>query len=186
MRLGPNQVRLIAPFLPTLVGRTLRFVGRRNTIDLQETALVVEGDLLLFPCLGLERLFGRALSARTAVTVPYSRLAAVRYRPRRILRLAILALVAGFLALTLQAPWDDPSGMEWAADALILVPAAILAALVWWGIRPTYVIRFRTKDGRRTRLQFAIRSWAVRRQFDAALAGYREAARAYARAEGGR
>jgi hypothetical protein len=176
----------MAPFFPTLVGRTLRFVGRRNTVQLQETALVVEGDLLLFPCLGLERLFGRALSARTTVTVPYSRLLTVRYRRRRILRLTILAGLLGFLALTLGDPWDDRTGMEWVAGGLLLVPVVLLAAVVWWGIRPAYAVRFRAKDGRRTRLHFAIRSRALRAAFDAALAGYREAARAYARAGGGR
>jgi hypothetical protein len=176
---------MIAPFWPTLIGRTLRFMGRRNTIQLQETALVAEGDLLLFPCLGLERLFGRALSARTTVTVPYSRLLAVRFRRRWVLRLTILALLAAFLAVTLQPPWDDPTGMEWVADALIVVPVALLALVVWWGIRPSYTIRFRTKDGWRTRLQFAIRSRAVRAEFDAALTGYRKAARIHARAGGG-
>jgi hypothetical protein len=184
MRLGPRQVRMIAPFWPTLIGRTLRFMGRRNTIQLQETALVAEGDLLLFPCLGLERLFGKALSARTTVTVPYSRLIAVRYRRRRVLRLIIVGLLAAVVALTVDAPWDDPTGFEWVPDALILVPVAVLAALVWWGIRPAYVLRFRTKDGWRTRLQFAIRSRALRAEFDAALAGYREVARTYTRSEG--
>ena len=179
-------MRLSTPFWPALTGRTLRFTGRRNSVHLQETALVAEGEMLLFRCLGLERLFGRALSARTTVTVPYSRLVAVRYRAGWGLRLSILAGLAVFLALTLGAPWDDPTGMEWVADALILVPVAILGVFVWRGIRPAYAVRFRAKDGRRTRLHFTVRSRAVRRQFDAALAEYRRAARTYAPAGGGR
>ena len=188
MRLGPRQVRLITPFWPTLTGRTLRFTGRRNSIDLQETALVAEGDLLLFPCLGLERLFGRVLSARTTVTVPYSRLLAVRYRPRRVLRLVLLAGLAAVMFLNFQLPRMPAA--EWTSldavgDALLAVPFVALGAVVWWGIRPAYAVRFRARGGRRTRLHFAVRSRAVRAQFDAALAEYRRAARAHAPAGGG-
>jgi hypothetical protein len=92
--------------------------------------------------------------------------------------------MVAFLAVTLEPPWDDPTGMEWVADVLILLPVGLVAALVWWGIRPAYRIRFLTKDGWRTRLLFAIRSRKLRSEFDAALAGYREAARTYARTEG--
>lgn len=189
MKLGPRQVRLVTPFWPTLFGRTLRFTGRRNTVQLQETALVAEGELLLFPCLGLERLFGRALSAWSTVTVPYSRIVAVRYRPRRVLRVGILVLLLALSAATLQLLRVDPAEWTWldaAADALILVPFVALACIVWWRVPPTYTVRFRAKDGKRTRFHFTVRSRAARRQFDDALAQYRQASQAFARVGAGR
>jgi hypothetical protein len=183
MKLDPKQVRLITPFWPSLLGRTLQFTGRRNTIHLQETALVAEGEILLFHCLGLERLFGRAMSSWSTVTVPYSRIVSVRYRSKLVLRLVLLAALFALLAVTLQLPRINPSDWTWleaAADAIILVPVVALACLVCWAISPSHTVRFRLKDGKRRRFHFAVRSKAARRQFDDALTQFRQAARTYA------
>jgi hypothetical protein len=184
MKLGPKQVRFVRPFWPALFGRTLRFAGRRNTIHLQETALVVEGEILRFHYLGLERLIARALSEWTMVTLPYSRIASVRYRSHLGLRLAILLAAAALSTLAMRLPWT-PSG-EWTsldmvADALVAVPVVVLAGLIWWGIRSSYALVFRSKDGARIRLCFVIRSKAQRLAFDTVLGSYREASRVYTR-----
>jgi len=189
MKLGPRQVRLITPFWPSPFGRTVRFTGRRNTVDLQETALVAEGEILLFQCFGLERLFGRALSAWSTVTVPYSRIVSVRYRRTVVLRLVILAMLAALLAVGLQLPRMKAS--EWTsldvmADAIIFVPVVIVGCIVWWRIRPSYTFKFRLKDGKRRKFHFAIRSRVVKREFDDALMQYRQAAKTYAPTEAAR
>jgi hypothetical protein len=183
MKLDPKQVRLITPFWPVLFGRTLLFTGRRNTIHLQETALVAEGEVLLFHCLGLERLFGRAMSSWSTVTVPYSRIVSIRHRSKLLVRLIILTLLFALPALTMQLPRMNPSDWNWfdaAADLIILAPVVLLACLVWWGIPAAHTLRFRSKDGKLRRFHFAVRSRAARRQFDEAMTQYRQAARTHA------
>jgi hypothetical protein len=184
MKLGPKQVRFVRPFWPALFGRTLRFAGRRNTIHLQETALVVEGEILRFHYLGLERLIGRALSEWTMVTMPYSRIESVQYRKRIGLRIAIVVIAAALSVLAMRLPWTPRA--EWTtldaiADTLVLVPVVVLAAMVWWLIRASYLLVFRSKDGTRVRLSFRVRSKAQRLAFDTALQSYREASRAHMR-----
>ena len=103
MRLDPRKVRFVAPmFHVGVFGGAVRFVGRENTVHLQETALVAEGNLLKVGLLGLEILFRRALAEWSAVTVPYSRITAARYVRFPLLR--VIALVV--LALCL----GDPAG----------------------------------------------------------------------------
>jgi hypothetical protein len=184
MKLGPKQVRFVRPFWPTLFGRTLRFAGRRNTIHLQETALVVEGEILRFHYLGLERLIGRALSEWTMVTIPYSRIESVQYRKQIVLRIAIVVIAAALAILGMRLPWTPRA--EWAAmdavaDGLLLIPVVVLAGLIWWLIRASYLLVFRSKDGTRIRLCFRVRSKAQRLAFDAAVRSYREASRAHTR-----
>jgi hypothetical protein len=186
MKLGRKQVRFVRPFWPTLFGRTLRFAGRRNTIHLQETALVVEGEIFRFHYLGLERLFGRALSEWTMVTIPYSRIASAQYRKHLGLRIGIVLIGAALATLGMQTPWTPRA--EWTtwhavADTLLLVPVVVLAGLIWWLIRASYILVFRSKDGTRIRLSFRIRSKAQRLAFETALQSYREASRGYARTE---
>jgi hypothetical protein len=184
MKLGPKQVRFVRPFWPALFGRTLRFAGRRNTIHLQETALIVEGEILRFHYLGLERLFGRALSEWTMVTVPYSRIASVRYRKLIGLRVAIVLAATMLAILAMRLPWtprEEWTTLDAVADTLVLIPVVVLAGLVWWLIRASYLFVFRSKDGTRIRLGFRIRSKAQRLAFDTALQSYREASRAHTR-----
>jgi hypothetical protein len=186
VKLGPKQVRFVRPFWPALFGRTLRFAGRRNTIHLQETALVVEGEILRFHYLGLERLFARALSEWTMVTIPYSRIESVQYRKRVALRIAIVVIAAALAILGMRLPWTTPDKwtmLDAIADALLLVPVVVLAGLIWWLIRASYLLVFRSKDGTRIRLSFRVRSKAQRLAFDTALQSYREASRAHTRAE---
>jgi len=184
VKLGPKQVRFVRPFWPALFGRTLRFAGRRNTIHLQETALVVEGEILRFHYLGLERLFARALSEWTMVTIPYSRIESAQYRKHVALRMVIVVIAAVLAILAMRLPWTpraDWTALDAIADALLLVPVVVLAGLIWWMIRASYLLVFRSKEGRRIRLSFRVRSRAQRLAFDTALQSYREASRAHMR-----
>ena len=181
MKLDPKQVRLLTPFLPGVFRRRLRFTGRRNAVHLQETALVVEGDLMRFHYLGLERLFAGVISEWTTVTVPYSRITRVRFRRNLLVRLALLVPVLGLAALMAvgivnSAPSEGEILLSLGALAL---PVLGLWFLVWRGLGPTHLVEFRAKDGTPTAITFRVRSKALRKEFDAALARYRDAARRY-------
>lgn len=186
MKLTPKQVRYIYPFLPGVFNRVLRFSGRRNTLQLQETALVMEGELVRFGYIGLERLIARALSEWSTITVPYGRIVRFRFLRRRILRSLI---VLGFLLVllfcvfvALSAP--NPS-ME---ETFFLLPVAALLALLAWVIvrafAPCHALVYRTKDGKTSRVTFRIKNRKTREEFVALLAEYRSSAKSPAAKRG--
>lgn len=181
MKLDPKQVRLLTPFLPGLTRRRLRFVGPRNAVQLQETALVIEGDLLRFHYLGFERLFAGAVSEWTTVTIPYSRITRVRYRRKLVLRLAILLPVLGLAGLIATGILTGaPSAVEVVtALAALALPVGVLVWLVWKGLGPTYMIQFRAKNGTLTEITLRVKSRALRAEFGDALDRYRDAARRF-------
>jgi hypothetical protein len=187
MKLTARQVRFIFPFWSGLSRRRLRFGGKRNTIHLQETALVVEGEVFRFHYLGLERFFYRVFTEWTTVTMPYSRITAVRCRRKLVLPLLVLssfALVA--LIVIAGALWSPrPDAGEKAAGFLVVAGAVSAGLAAWsrWGFAPTHTVTFRARDGKLTRFVFRIRSTGVRKEFDAVLAKYRDAARAFGPAE---
>lgn len=176
MRLDARQVQFTTSFLPTWRTRTLRLGGRRGSMDLQEPALVIEGELLRFRLLGIEWLFRRALSEWTTVTVPYSRIVGVRktwvWLVRALLVLGIL-VIAVFVAGSFRAsPWTDGTT---AAVAILLAVAVVLAyALV--RVRPRTTIVYRTKVGRRTQVTILVRKREARQAFLELLAAHRAAA----------
>jgi hypothetical protein len=185
MKLTPKQVRYIYPFLPGIVTRALRFTGRRNTLHLQETALVMEGELIRFGYIGFERLIPRALAEWTTVTVPYGRIVRVRYQRRTLLRVLIaLALVFGFVlfaVLTIQ-------GVGF-MELVMLVPTlallVVLAVFLFRAFPRCYKLVFRTRDGKVARVSFRVKRPADRNAFAARLAEYRTAAAAFAAGRGG-
>jgi hypothetical protein len=183
MRLDPRKVRFVAPFFHVgMFGGAVRFVGRENTVHLQETALVAEGNLLKVGLLGLELLFRRALAEWSAVTVPYSRITAVRYvrfPALRVIALAVLAVcvvVPGVVSL-----FNPIGGLAVAIGALA---PALLGVYVAVRVSARYVIRFRARDGRQTKLMFRITSASLRAEFDRRLRENREAAARYADPDG--
>jgi hypothetical protein len=187
--LDPKQVRFVAPFLSGLMPGRLAFYGNRNAVHLQETALVVEGELLRFHFLGLERFFARALSEWTTVTVPYGRIVRVKYRSKIVVRVLLVlpAVLFGLLAVVAvkdMKPADLTGPITLLVGCLLLI--GLILYLVLRRLVPTYTITFRSKDGKKRAFSFAVRSKAARREFDAALAAYRDAARAHAGKGGGR
>src|SRR5215204_507603 len=110
MRLDPRKVRFVAPlFHVGMFGGAVRFVGKENTVHLQETALVAEGNLLKVGLLGLELLFRRALAEWSTITVPYSRITAVRYVRFPALRVVALVVLAACLAVPVLASLSEPA-----------------------------------------------------------------------------
>ena len=160
MKLDPKQVQFRTPILSAFSRSTVPFARKRSTIHLQETAMVLEGDLLQFQYLGIERFFARAVSEYSTVTVPYSRLMKVKYRRKWVYR-GLVLLIAGFLTLLTALIW--------------LVTYLILRL-----IPPVYSVVYRNPDGAKRRFSFRIKSRAVRKEFDAALAKYRESAGRFA------
>src|SRR5262245_36202943 len=101
MRLDSRQFRFVVPFVSYPRRKVVRFGGRRGSIQIQETALVVEGELLRFTfIIGLEWLFRRALSEWTTVTVPYSRIDSVRLSRLWPLRVFTFLFTVIWIALT--------------------------------------------------------------------------------------
>jgi hypothetical protein len=182
MKLDDRQVSFVVPFWPAWRTRTLRFGSRRGSLHLQETALVVEGELLRFSFIGLEWLFRRALSEWTTVTVPYSRLLAVRRAPTGAIRLLLFLALAATWATAIALFQSHPTAgalTSMLTDVLTVVLTVVpTVVLVYSALRlkPTVKVLFRAKDGRRVRLAFVIRRRPTRQAFLDALAGHRAAA----------
>jgi hypothetical protein len=184
VKLDPRSVKLLSPFWPAVVRRPLRFSGKRNSVNLQETALVVEGELLRFYLLGIERFVAGAISEWTTVTIPYSRILRVKCSRWSFpvgLFLAIgLALVGWVEYEALSAAAKTPDATTWAVAAAPLLAVGGFGFLTWRLIRPVHTVVFRSKDGVRVLFQFRIGSREARRGFDATLARYQAAAAAHA------
>jgi hypothetical protein len=154
--------------------RTLRLSGRQGSVDLQEPALVIEGNLLRFGLFGIEWLFRRALSEWTTVTVPYSRIIAVR-RSRAWLVRVLMALVAVLGWALIAFSFALAPNL----DALTVVSGVILTVLcgyIIFRLRPKITVVFRTKAERKIRISFLMRKRATRLTFLDALAAHRAAA----------
>ena len=181
MRLDPKKVRFVAPFTTLGVfGDTVRFVDGPKTVQLQETALVVEGNVLKVGLLGAEALFRAALAEWSSVTVPYARIARVKYSRfplgRQIALLVCLAGPAVVVAGILSVGWSEAFTLA-AVGAVLVVPAVYAFAR----IPPRFMIDFQARGGRRTRIMLQITDRRLRAEFAARLAEYREAAAKYAR-----
>lgn len=171
MRLDGRNVRFVTPFI-LIEGRRKKYIRlgrRRGNLHLQETALVVEGELLRFHYFGIELFFRRALSEWTTVTVPYSRIEA--RRPSRwkaiALALAVVAWVAflGFVA--------EDAG-DWAGGGMCGLAWFLPVLYLLWRGRVRHTVTFRGKDGKQRVLMFKVRPKAVRQQFLATLEAHRK------------
>lgn len=184
MRLNPKQVRFVSPVLPRGADRGgLRFVGKESNIQLVETALVVEGNLLKVSLLGLEVLFRRVMSEWSAVTIPYSRITHARQRNWPVLRL--LALLLMLLSVTVCVGWVVFDFHRITMGIVVWLVLAFLGGYVTARLPGRYVIRFRDKAGRLRGVKFRIKSKQVRREFDRRLQEYRAAVRASAAGRAG-
>jgi hypothetical protein len=173
MRLDHRHVRFITPFLLWPGTLMVRLGGRLGGVQLQETALVVEGELMRFNAiLGIEWAFRRVLSEWTTVTVPYARIDSARLTSLWPLRAATLLVVAGTAALAAWI-WDAPY------LPAVLIPGVVLILLLLYvnvRVKPSVRIRFRAKDGRRRLIAFLIRPRRLRRPFLESLQAHRASA----------
>ena len=175
MKLDSRQFRFTVPFATFSARRLVKLGGKRGSLHLQETALVAEGELLRFTfIIGLEWLFRRALSEWTMVTVPYSRIQAVRISKLWPLR----------RSLRTPCRWlDRPHRLlvEQRRRAPIMVlgfAGTLLLAYVNLRVRKSIHVEYWRKD-RRRRLVFQIPRRALRESFLKSLRDHQEAARQF-------
>lgn len=164
--------------------RSLRFVGNENTIQLLETALVIEGyrKTVGYPLIDI--LFQWALSEWTTVTVPYSRIVKCRYSRRWLMRaIFFLCLQLPVLALFgVSIVWMLLSGYhEDLAVALTLMTlSAVLFLVFLWlmirGIPARYNLQFRFPGRKLGATNFRIKNRALGQAFEEKLAANRMAA----------
>lgn len=176
MKLDPKKVRFVSPFAALgIFGDSLRFVRGPKTVQLQETALVVEGNVLKVGLLGLEMLFRAALAEWTSVTIPYARITRVRFKRFPLMRILSL-LVFPFWALMVWLSSKGGRGPAMEVFLTGLIPA-VLAVYVFVRVSPRFVIDFRSRNGRRTRLLFHVTRRKLREEFARRLAENRQAAK---------
>jgi hypothetical protein len=178
VKLDPRSVRFVPPLFAPF-GRSPRLVGRQNTVHLQETALVIEGEVLKQTMPLVDSIFRRALAGWTTITVPYSRIVEHRHLKRRVMR-ALASLLFLIPILPFVAPLFLSRGRD-RADALAVAPVGVfvgltLTGLAWWLLSPLDRLDFRRADGRRVRVFFRIRRRQVREEFTELLERNRAAA----------
>jgi hypothetical protein len=163
MKFGPRDLRFTYPVWASFRGVVV-FIGRRNTLHLQETALVIEGDLLRFQLPIIDWFVRRVFCEWTMLTVPYSRIVRhryCRYRTVKVLWWLFVAAVAGLMGLAVaQGP-----PKEYAALAMLLLALFVMGLLLHWVFRPRHVLTFRGADGRRRLVCFRITSRPQRQKF---------------------
>lgn len=182
MKLDPKTVKFYPPFLDLGLFRPpVRFGGKGSTLQLQETALVIEGNLLKVSLIGLERFFKAALSEWSALTVPYSRILRVKVHRFPLLRLiGVLLLVIGvcLTGIYLDNPGRAPLPIEMLLTGVVV---GILGTLLMIMIRPRLSLKFRRADGSKTTLVVSIGSKRRRTEFIRKLDEYRRGSADYAR-----
>lgn len=167
--------------------RQLQFIGKQNSIQLLETAMVIEGSLkrLSFPF--TDWLFEGILSERTTVTIPYSRIERFRLTRlliRRILASGLFSLAgfAGFIGMV-GAYQQFSLSKEVVLLGLLLLASGLgvfhVNRILW---PPRYHLLFRPLEGRSILIRFTVRSRQLRETFGAELEANRRAALSMSRA----
>lgn len=180
MKLEAKQVY----FLPVgwwITRRELRFVGKMNTIQLLETALVIEGQRKTISYPIIDFLFQQALSEWTTVTVPYSRIIKCRYSRRLVTRSIFLLVVA--LMATLMIFGSIQASFSLFETLLMTIPFLValvcLSFYTWFRILPArYNLLYRRADGKRALTRFRVKTRVLRQAFDERLNANRQAASA--------
>jgi hypothetical protein len=161
----------------TLFRRHLAFIGRDNTLHLQETALVIEGDLVRFSLPVLDMFVKRAFADRTMVTIPYSRIIRLK-RARYVVAKVLWWLLAAAVFAWVAAAAADPRDLVGTVYYLSLVGCLFMLAgyLVHRFLASRHVLLFRRADGKRCVVCFSLKSSKRRRQFAEVLQANRDAA----------
>jgi hypothetical protein len=160
-------------------GRWLRFLRRGNTIQLLETAVVVEGYQQRFTMPVIDAFFRRALSEWTTVTIPYSRILEYRFRSRRVIRWVLTIAVwlpALLMAMSVLDNFEKgrPEGFKNTAIGVAMFGAlaAVLSLYFFFeGCTPRNTLTFRKADGKRASLLFSIRAKGRQKAFQTLLEG---------------
>ena len=180
MKFGPQGLRFTWPFW-TPFRRLLAFLHCGGTLHLQETALVIEGDLIRFRLPVLDLFVKPAFAERTLVTIPYSRIVRLS-RPRYVTVKVLWWLLAGALFAVYAPSLWDPFDPGWSLYLLALLGLLflLLGFVVHRFFRPRHALWFRGADGRPRLVCFCLAPAKRRRQFAELLQANWDAARALA------
>jgi hypothetical protein len=176
MKFGPRELRFTYPVWASFRGLVV-FVGRRNTIHLQETALVIEGDLLRFQLPIIDRFVRRVFCEWSMMTVPYSRIVRHKYctyRTAKVLWWLVVTAAGAFLTFVLTPLARE----EYFALAALLVALFVLGLLMHFVLRPRHVLTYRGADGKCRLVCFRFASRQQRTKFMGRLKANLDAVRA--------
>jgi hypothetical protein len=183
MKLGTKDVKFVG-IIPWFGRRGLRFVGRGNTIQLLETALVIEGNQKTIGLFIVDILFQQALSEWTTVTVPYSRVEGCRFKRMWLAKLLVLTplflclylpcLVGIISVTTTMKEFAEGFGVIMGVELAIVTALVIYLAIRFLGAR--HFLMFQRADGQRMLTCFHIRKRAMRKAFEELLQANRQTA----------
>jgi hypothetical protein len=179
MKIAARHVRFLLPFFPWPGRRRLPLVGSGNTIQLLETAVVIEGHVKRLGMPVVDRFFQRVLSEWTTVTIPYSRI--LRHRVAhflvlRVLLTTLLWLPALLPLLALVGPGVDVGAVLYVAGMLGLLALVLSLYLNLRFLAPRNYLLYQQADGRRMLTAFRIGSRKRQEAFAALLENNRQAA----------
>jgi hypothetical protein len=184
MKLDPRHVRFIVPWLPRPGRRRLWVVGRGNTVQLQETAVVIEGNVKRLWMPLVDYFFQRALSEWTTVTVPYSCVLRFTHVEYLVVRAVLTVLFWALALLSLLGLSGPQANVGWVLYYCGVLAALALVMTLYLNLRllaPRDFLVYRTADGRRMLAAFRIRSPQRREAFADLLEKNCRAAAALAR-----
>ncbi len=174
MKFGPKGMRFVSPVM-NLLGKCLTFVGRQNSLQLEETALVIDGDAQRFFLPFFEWFVRGALAKRTLVTVPYSRIVFARRRRYLVGKtfwwLGGLGVYGWLLFETKEAE------MLFFFAVVFGLTFLLLGVLVHLLLRPRFHLVYRQANGNKCRVCFRFTSRKLQREFVRRLEANRVAAR---------
>jgi hypothetical protein len=186
MKFGPKGLAFTWPAW-TLFRRHLAIIGRDNTLHLQETALVIEGDLIRFGLPVFDVFVKRAFAERSLVTIPYSRIVGLTRACYITVKALWWLLTIAVFATIASTVWDpNNSGDSLYYLGLVGLMLLLQGYLMHRFFRSRHVLLFRRADGDRCVVCFCLTSRKRRRQFVDLLRTNRDAARALATPAGER
>ena len=174
MKIEPRHLRFFSMW-PHVWWRRLRFLPRGNSLQIQETGLVVQGHLQKLGMPLLDLFFRALVSEWSTVTVPYSRI--LFLRPRRFIVARVLLTLLACLPLLLYfGPWlvtaaVNPGrvpldGVTAYVALLLALLALVLGAYVdGWLLVARHYLLFEEPGGSLALLAFRIKSARLRRRF---------------------
>lgn len=151
--------------LPWPTRRQLRFLRKGNSVQLLETALIVEGNLQRFSMPVIDRFFRRALSEWTTITIPYSRILKYRYTSRSVLGFLVALVFWAPFVLGLVGYFAEGGRGQVSMVVSFALLGMLGSFLVYVAVKSRNYLVFRQADGKRALLVFHVRSKARQKAF---------------------
>jgi hypothetical protein len=179
MKYDPRTVRFLVPQWSPFRKRLMIF-GKGNTLDLQETALVIEGNLQKLHLLVADMFLRRVLCEWSTVTIPYSRVVRHFYTSYlgikvvlwSVFGLATLAFYLEPLGLFLKKQ-NEATLLQLVIPLTFVIPLLVIVVLFLVLLRPRHTVEFLRADGKRCAVSFRFRSRKVSKEFVRLLDEYR-------------